>query len=80
MVTFLVIEQEFTVFSEFSKSELSWQVLIEGSLNKINQLLFVHQLTFGLKSIEHDYIITDSNETNLTKEGRIKGKLKYMLF
>ena len=42
-------------------TELSGQVLIEGSLTP---LLFVHQLTFGLrgtekiqlKSIEHDYI------------------------
>ena len=42
-------------------SELSWQVLIVGSLPPP---LFVHQLTFGLtgieriylKSIEHDYI------------------------
>ena len=42
-------------------SEVSWQVLIEGSLTP---LLFVHHLTFELrrteriqlKSIEHDYI------------------------
>ena len=33
-------------FHAFSPSELSAQVLIEGSLT---QFLFVHQLTFGLQ-------------------------------